>query len=465
MVMRCIVLSAASALQQAGTLAASVGNRLAVRVEVLAWPGPDRVAAESAQALVLLLDGLAADAALAWCRQHLPPRERCPLVVVVPGDRSEEIAGLMGAGAADFLLEPFSPCELIARIQRALGLVDPPQPAADPQVPPALSQRLIGSAPAFRRQVGRVAPMANCDAGVLILGETGTGKEVFAQAIHYTSARAGKPWVALNCGAVPHDLIEDELFGHVKGAYTTAHASRTGLVREAEGGTLFLDDIDCLPLTAQAKLLRFLQEREYRAVGANAVMRADVRVIAASNRDLSTLAVRGEFRQDLYFRLNILTLSLPPLRERREDIPALTLHFLRHHARQAKRAVMGLTPAAMRKLMTHDWPGNVRELQHVIERAVLLTQQTALDADDIDVAGVDKGAGLSGLFNAGSETLRSMKARVVENFERGYIEHLLCACHGNVTHAARAAGKNRRAFFALIRKYRIEPQQFRSMAG
>jgi DNA-binding NtrC family response regulator len=314
---------------------------------------------------------------------------------------------------------------------------------------------LIGSSPKFLEQCDRLAMYAGCNATVLIVGETGTGKEIFAQALHYTSARAPYPWIAVNCGAIPNDLIEDELFGHVRGAYTTAHASRRGLVKEAEGGSLFLDDVDCLPLAAQSKLLRFLQEREFRAVGSNTVERADVRVIAASNRDLVQSVRRGDFRQDLYFRLNVLPLALPALRERREDIPALAEHFVRHFARELKRPIQGISAGALSRMLTHDWPGNVRELQHVIERAVLLANGSMLESRDID-------CGQPPDESSASASFRSLKAQVIENFERGYIEQLLGASGGNVSEAARAAGKNRRAFFELMRKYRIAPETFRS---
>jgi DNA-binding NtrC family response regulator len=253
---------------------------------------------------------------------------------------------------------------------------------------------------------------------------------------------------------MPTDLVENELFGHVKGAYTTAHAGRSGLVREAEGGTLFLDDVDCLPLSAQVKLLRFVQEREYRAVGSNSVQRADVRLIAASNHRLPQMVARGEFRQDLYFRLNVLTLELPPLRERRSDIAALAQHFLRRFSERHGRRVAAISPSALERLMSHDWPGNVRELQHAIERAVLLARGPTLGEDDIEIDG-------AGPAEAGDATFRAAKDRVVRQFERGYIERLLASCGGNVTHAAMQAGKNRRAFFELMRKHDIRSAPFR----
>jgi two-component system response regulator GlrR len=380
-------------------------------------------------------------------------RTRAGCAAVVCGERfaGPDIVSLLAAGAADFVQAPFFPDELVARLLRSVGMLGPSAKAGAGSVPGL--RDFIGCSPTFIAQVVKLPAMAACDAGVLILGETGTGKEVCAQAIHYLSPRASKPWVAVNCGAIPVELMESELFGHVRGAYTTAHASRQGLVAEAEGGTLFLDDIDSLPLAAQSKLLRFLQEREYRMVGANAVRRADVRVIAASNRDLAGLAQRGDFRQDLYFRLNVLPLTLPPLRERHDDVPELARHFAKRLARARGGRHVTFAPAAMRKLVAHDWPGNVRELQHVIERAVVLATGPVLNAQDIDVPGA---------ADADEESFRSAKARVVRQFERSYIEKLLTGANGNVTRAAREAKKNRRAFFALMRKHAIEPAHFRA---
>jgi DNA-binding NtrC family response regulator len=249
--------------------------------------------------------------------------------------------------------------------------------------------------------------------------------------------------------------VENELFGHVKGAYTAAHAPRSGLVREAEGGTLFLDDVDCLPLSAQVKLLRFVQEREYRAVGSNQVQHADVRIIAAGNLRLPQLVARGEFRQDLYFRLNVLTLNMPSLRERIDDIPALAEHFVRRFSERHGRRVLRFTSAAIDKLMGYDWPGNVRELQHAMERAVLLAPGPELSADDVEIGGATTRCG------AAAATFRSAKAHVVRQFERGYIERLLVSCGGNVTQAAQQAGKNRRAFFELMKKHDIASARFR----
>ena len=399
-------------------------------------------------------DEAAALRQLAAARSSAPG---CAVVVAGIGLAGEQFDALLCAGACDFLSVPVEGDELRIRLQRALGLSQPGA-VADPRSGHPALRDLIGDSPLFSQQVARVPVLARYDASVLILGETGTGKEVCAQAIHYLSERAGGPWVAVNCGAIPTELVEAELFGHVKGAYTHAHSSRAGLVREAEGGTLFLDEIDSLPYGAQAKLLRFLQEKEYRPVGSNGVMHADVRVIAATNRNPSQLVARGVFRQDLLFRLNVLTMHLPLLRERRADIPQLAVHFLRAAARQWQKSAPSLAPSALKKLLAHDWPGNVRELKNVMERAVLMSGGSALGAHDIDL---DGGASVAEVLPVGDESFRAAKARVVENFERAYIEHLLSSNGGNVTHAARAAKKNRRAFFELMRKYKIEPGSFR----
>ena len=357
---------------------------------------------------------------------------------------------LMASGAYDYVAIPFAPEELVARMRRALGAV-PTQTRAAPQRSPRVRiPNFVYASEAMGRLAARLPMIAGCPANVLILGETGTGKEVCAQAVHYLSARSSRPWVAVNCGALPVELVENELFGHVKGAYTTAHASHSGLVREAEGGTLFLDDVDCLPLAAQAKLLRFLQEGEFRPVGSNTVLRSDVRVIAASNGGLNSLATQGRFRLDLYFRLNVLNLSLPPLRERSDDIPVLALHFMQQFSRQFNRAIAALSPSALRKLFAHNWPGNVRELKHVMERAVLMCNAPMLLADDIEID-------LGSVAPDGEDCFRAAKARVIENFERGYLENLLAAHRGNVAHAAKAAQKDRRAFFELMRKHKIAP--------
>ncbi|MEO7232674.1 MAG: sigma-54 dependent transcriptional regulator [Polaromonas sp.] len=381
--------------------------------------------------------------------------------VVMPitiGLSQAQLLSLLYAGALDFSTTPIDAQALLTRLQRAVGAM-PPATAPALQLSPALQTpalcELVGSSPAFVKQLALLPTIAGCDAGVLILGETGTGKEVCARAIHYSSARAARPMVAVNCGAIPADLLESELFGHVRGAFTSAHAMRAGLVREAEGGTLFLDEIDSLPLPAQAKLLRFLQDMEYRAVGCDTVMKADVRVIAACNQDLTGLVERGLFRRDLFFRLHVLTVALPALRDRAEDICTLALKFMQQFAAQARRAPMGLSLHAAKRLLAHDWPGNVRELKHVIERAVLLAQGPAIQVEDLQLNAIDATQGED-------ESFHDAKARIVDAFERSYIERLLAAHCGNITQAAEVAQKNRRALFELIRKHGISAERFRA---
>jgi two-component system response regulator GlrR len=425
-----------------------------VDATILVAPLSDSNTASTAVDLALLLiDHVPLESAMAVCESVRTRMPGCPMIVVGAPADLPSLTSLLSAGAFDFVIASRNDDELVARIRRAAGLIPPALNRLERGQPDPRLRTLVGSSPAFLHQVDRLGPIASCDAGVLILGETGTGKELFAQAIHYTSARASRPWVAVNCGSLPPELIEDELFGHVKGAYTHAHVTRLGLVHEAQGGSLFLDDVDCLPLSAQSKLLRFLQEREYRPVGSNEVRRANVRVIAASNRDLAALTGSGAFRKDLYYRLNVLTLSLPALRDRREDIPALATLFLRQFAAKHERAVCALSPHTVQRLLAHDWPGNVRELQHLMERAVLFATGPILHASDLDLDGSAEGSP--------TESFRAAKAHVVRQFERSYIEHMLADAAGNVTRAARAAKKNRRAFFALVRKHGIELQRFR----
>lgn len=391
------------------------------------------------------------EAALASISALHRKRPAASTIAVSLGLDEAQLASLLSAGACDFLTDARDPLALSLRARRALGLVGQnPDSALRAMMSPKLKD-LVGSSPAFMKPLSMLPTLAGYDAGVLILGETGTGKEVYARAIHYSSSRAAGPWVAINCGAVPTDLLESELFGHVRGAYTHAVAARPGLVREAEGGTLFLDEIDSMPLAAQSKLLRFLQEMEYRPVGGDKVLRADVRIIAASNQDLPGMAERGSFRRDLYFRLSVLTVSLPALRERREDLRELALHFTEHFCRRAGKPLMHLPARTLACMQGYHWPGNVRELRHSIERAVLMSPGPNLQAEDLQIPFRDMPAATP------EESLGAAKARIVAQFEIDYIRRLLASCNGNITHAAQAAGKNRRAFFELMRKYDITP--------
>ncbi len=245
---------------------------------------------------------------------------------------------------------------------------------------------MVGASPAFRELVNRIQLVASTSATVLIQGETGTGKELVVRAIHNLSDRRERPLVKVNCAAISAGLIESELFGHVKGAFTGASEKRVGRFEYANGGTLFLDEVSELPLESQAKLLRVLQEQEFEAVGSNKTMKVDVRLLAATNRNLAEAVREGRFRMDLYYRLLVVPVEVPPLRERREDIPALAAHFVRKYARQFGRPVEGIAPAMMQQLMAYDWPGNIRELENVLARAVALCEDRVLNAPLAEVS-------------------------------------------------------------------------------
>src|SRR5262249_21587410 len=317
-------------------------------------------------------------------------------------------------------------------------------------------ERLIGKSSVFRKEIEKIPRLARCDASVLIAGETGTGKELCASAIHYLSARAGHPFVPVNCGAIPVELMENELFGHYRGAYTGADTSRAGMISEANGGTLFLDEIDCLPAAAQVKLLRFLQKKEYRALGSTKTNQADVRVIAASNTDLRGAIMSGRLRQDLYYRLNVLSLHLPPLRVRREDIPLLARHFLTKYAHEFDRPEKDFSPGALRKLTRYDWPGNVRELENLVERAVVLSESQIIHSNDLDLPQENVRVAITLPVS-----FQEAKARCVAQFESDYVQELLRLHQGNITKAAQSARKDRRAFWQLIRKHKIDARSFK----
>ena len=364
-------------------------------------------------------------------------------------------------GLDDFLLCPFRRIELSPRIDRLLSsVVDRHEaPAAVAPQGRLRLNGLVGQAMCFVRELDKVPLFAKADATVLIRGETGTGKELFAQAIHYHSARNGKPFVPVNCGALPDQLFENEVFGHVRGAFTSAFSHQQGLVAEAAGGTLFLDEIDTLSPSAQTKLLRFLQDRQYRPLGASKSVVADVRVIAATNADLKRHVEDRRFREDLYYRLNVLSLAIPPLRDRMEDLPALVAHFVRQHGQPPRREPMTISPEALHKLQLYGWPGNVRELEGIIQRAVVLTASRVLEPDHLDLP--------SAPDTQSAETpasLREAKAVAVREFEQRYLTRLLAEFMGNVTRAARAAGKERRAFQRLLDKHGLDRRMFQELS-
>jgi two-component system response regulator GlrR len=308
---------------------------------------------------------------------------------------------------------------------------------------------MIGRSLAFRIADALIDKMAAFDAPVLIEGETGTGKELAARAIHYRGTRRDGPFVPVNCGAIPDTLIENELFGHRRGAYTDARFDHAGLVELARGGTLFLDEVDALTPKAQVTLLRFLQDRQYRPLGARREEQADVRIVAAANRDLERLVAAGEFRLDLLYRLKLLHLVLPRLRERHGDVALLAEHFLKIAAARYRKPAVALAPATLGWFERYSWPGNVRELEHVVHRAFLLAEGNAISIEP------PPGLSEAALAPAAPLNYRQAKTRAIAEFESSFLSHLIDQAKGNVTAAARISGTERRHLGRLLKKYRI----------
>ena len=302
--------------------------------------------------------------------------------VCKPSAAASELTSWLRNGLDDFVCCPFHEIDFITRLRRWI-----PDRGAGSSAPARSASRdmLVGDSPAFVQAICRIPQVAASTAAVLVGGETGVGKELVARAIHYSGARRSAPFIPINCGALPDHLFENEMFGHAKGAYTDASTSQKGLLAEAEGGTIFLDEVDTLSASAQSKLLRFLQDREYRPLGSGKTLIADARVIAASNVDLRGRVEARAFREDLYYRLNILCLYVPPLRERPSDIPLLVDHFLARFARQYERRHLRVSEAAMCKLLAYAWPGNVRELESLLHRAVVFGRADVIAADDIEL--------------------------------------------------------------------------------
>jgi DNA-binding NtrC family response regulator len=382
---------------------------------------------------------------------------RAEIVAFLLDPAAEATIDRLKLGMADVIAPPFTEEHVAPCLWRILSRRGPEEALFFRLKEKLGLQKLIGRNAVFLAEVNKIPLVARCDAHVLISGESGTGKEIVARSIHYLSRRAGKPFVAVSCGALPPELFENELFGHERGAFTGALAAQAGLIREAEGGSLFLDDVDCIPVSAQMKMLRFLQEKEYRPLGGARIYPSDTRIIASTNTDLARAVAKDAFRRDLFYRLNVLPLSLPPLRDRREDIELLARHFLRKYGREFDRPVEGFSPGAVQKLAAYDWPGNVRELENVIERAVVFAPQPIVDADGIDLPENET--------PARPAAFKEAKSQAVSRFEKKYLQELLASHRGNISQSARAACKNRRAFWELIRKHKINPRDYGSSSS
>jgi DNA-binding NtrC family response regulator len=371
----------------------------------------------------------------------------------------------MKGGAYDYLEKPFDPdaaALVVARAAERKRLRDEAATLRRELEGTFAFHNLIGKSRAMLEVYGQLEQAAGLDITVLLGGETGTGKELAARAIHYHSARKTRRFVPVNCGALPPDLVESELFGHVKGAFTGAAGAKTGLFEEAEGGTIFLDEVGELPLPTQVKLNRALQEKEIRRVGGNDPVEVNVRVIAATHRDLRAEVATGRFREDLFYRLHVFPVRLPPLRERSEDVPLLAAHFLEKHARAFRREVSGFEPDAMRVLTTYAWPGNVRELENAVERAVAVSKRPEIAQDDLPRELLVS----SGTIAPPGATLtmlpyRDAVDRARDRVSREYLVALMRELRGNVTKAAERAGMERESLHRLLKKYKLRSDDFR----
>jgi DNA-binding NtrC family response regulator len=315
--------------------------------------------------------------------------------------------------------------------------------------------QIVGRSPAMRRVFETIDKVADTDVTVLVRGASGTGKELIANALHYKSPRRSKPLVKMNCAALSRELVESELFGHEKGAFTGATARREGKFEAADGGTLFLDEVGDMPLETQAKLLRAIQEKEFERVGGNEPLKVDVRILAATNHDLEEAVKAGRFREDLYYRLRVVQLAIPPLSERREDIPLLVDHFLKEAARRFQREPKPLTGEALRACVAHDWNGNVRELRSAVEQALLLASGPEITAGDLFGAAARPAAMPPAGSDDGPGTFREAKERFVEEFEREFLVRALKRHGGNITRAAEEIGMYRQNLQQKMRELGI----------
>lgn len=365
-----------------------------------------------------------------------------PVIILTAHGSIPDAVAATQQGVFSFLTKPVDKDALYKAIDEAL---EQRSPATDE----AWRQAIVTRSPLMLRLLEQAGMVAQSDVSVLINGQSGTGKEIVAQAIHNASPRHDKPFVAINCGALPEQLLESELFGHARGAFTGAVSNREGLFQAAEGGTLFLDEIGDMPVVLQVKLLRVLQERKVRPLGSNRDIEINVRIISATHRDLPKAMARGEFREDLFYRLNVVNLKIPPLSERTEDIPLLANHLLRQSADRHKPFVRAFSSDAMKRLMAAKWPGNVRQLVNVIEQCVALTSSPVIGDALVEQALEGENTALPTFVEARNQ------------FELNYLRKLLQITKGNVTHAARMAGRNRTEFYKLLSRHKLDANDFK----
>jgi two-component system, NtrC family, response regulator AtoC len=384
-----------------------------------------------------------------------------PVIVMTAFGSIETAVEAIHEGAFDFISKPMNLAELKKTVSRALAQRALQRRAetnngGDEENPQQLG-KIIGKSPAMLEVYKTVARVAPTKSTALILGESGTGKELIAQAIHQHSPRANRPFVAVDCGALTETILESELFGHVRGAFTGALADKKGVFEEAQGGTCFLDEIGGISTNMQARLLRVLQEHEIRRVGGKDWVKVDVRVVAATNHNLSEAVSKGDFRQDLYYRLDVVTIHLPPLRERVEDIPLLARHFLQRYTQESGKSITAISDKAMELLCAYSWPGNIRELENAIEQAVALSYQSVLTPDDLPEAVRDYAVAKSFQPDTHDEQFLFPDTPTLEEVKKRYVLHVLKHNQGNVSRSARVLNIDRRSLYRMLARFKIEP--------
>jgi DNA-binding NtrC family response regulator len=388
---------------------------------------------------------------LEFCRYTNQNRPDIPVILITAFGSMEAAIGAIRAGAYDFIAKPIQMDDLALTISRATqlrSLRDEVKRLRNEVATAQTIDDMVGTSPAMKGVYQLLERVADSDATVLITGESGTGKELIARAVHSRSRRREGPFVAINCAALPESILESELFGHVRGAFTDAKSAKAGLFARADGGTLFLDEIGEMPLGMQVKLLRALQERVVRPVGGEQEIPFDARIVAATNRDLETDVAEHRFREDLYYRVNVVRISMPPLRARGNDVLLIAQHFLERVARQSSKKVLGFSSAAAEKLLTYDWPGNVRELQNCVERVVALATFDQIMVDDLPSRIREHQSNHFVIATENPTELLSM-----EEVERRYILRVLRAVNGNKTVAAQVLGFDRRTLYRRLERY------------